>query len=502
MSVQIACLGWLSILIAVFGKASGLSVPSSSTSRCRCMPQDTCWPSDHEWDKFNKNIDGKLIATNPIASPCHIDSFARYNETKCASLRSDWGLPETHYKTSSSIMASTYTNNSCNPFLPKEAPFKARDASDVQKAMHFAKRHNIRLVIRNTGHDLFGRSTGAGALGIWMHHMKDISIVDYNSSHYTSKAMKMGAGVQSFEASAAASRAGLVIVTGNCPTVGLAGGYSQGGGHGQLVSQFGLAADQVLEWEVVLADGKLVIASLTENSDLYWALSGGGGGTYGIVISMTSKAYPELRTVSGNLSFTDTGISRETFFKAVEIFTSILPSIGDAGGASIWWLINNTMSTTPTAIPRGTVALYNSLFDPLLTFFKKNNMQYTYYVEEFPTFNNAYQKMKPSENITDALLGGRYIPRTVVEQNLAGLVSSFRAIVEKDATFLISGTTVNASRVAYPDNGVNPAWRDAIINILIGGSFNYTDRNTNTVRQQVITDALLPLLEKLAPGGA
>jgi hypothetical protein len=319
--------------------------------------------------------------------------------------------------------------------------------------------------------------------------MKNISIVDYNSSYYTGKAMKIGAGVQSFEASSAASRAGVVVVGGNCPTVGLAGGYSQGGGHGQLVSQFGLAADQVLEWEAVLADGRLVVASPFHNSDLYWALSGGGGGTYGVVISMTSKAYPELQTVSGNLSFSDTGISRTTFFAGVEMFTSLLPSIGDAGGASVWWLTNNSMSTTPTTIPRGTEALYNSLFDPLIGFFKKNGMQYStyetriietqmlilsiftaYYVEEFPTFHNAYQKMNPPENITDELLGGRLIPRSVVQQNLTEVVSAFRAIVEKDTGLVISGVMVNSSRVAYPNNSVNPAWRDALMSVVMGAS--------------------------------
>jgi hypothetical protein len=502
MSVQIAWLRFLATLITLFGITNGLSIANSSNSPvCRCMPQDPCWPNDDRWDHFNTTIAGKLIATIPIASPCHLDLFTPYNKTQCAQLHSDWGFPATHYETSSSIMASTYTNNSCNPFSSKHVPctignyiqyaVNATEARHVQKSIHFAKRHNIRLVIRNTGHDLLGKSTGAGALGIWMHHMKNISIVDYNSSYYTGKAMKIGAGVQSFEASSAASRAGVVVVGGNCPTVGLAGGYSQGGGHGQLVSQFGLAADQVLEWEAVLADGRLVVASPFQNSDLYWALSGGGGGTYGVVISMTSKAYPELQTVSGNLSFSDTGISRTTFFAGVEMFTSLLPSIGDAGGASVWWLTNNSMSTTPTTIPRGTEALYNSLFDPLIRFFKKNGMQYStyetriietqmlilsistaYYVEEFPTFHNAYQKMNPPENITDELLGGRLIPRSVVQQNLTEVVSAFRAIVEKDTGLVISGVMVNSSRVAYPNNSVNPAWRDALMSVVMGASVN------------------------------
>ena len=76
---------------------------------------------------------------------------------------------------------------------------------------------------------------------------------------------------------------GLVVVTGECPTVGLAGGYTQGGGHSALSTQFGLGADQTLEFEVVTAAGKVVTASRSENSDLFWALSGGGAGNYGVV---------------------------------------------------------------------------------------------------------------------------------------------------------------------------------------------------------------------------
>ena len=208
-----------------------------------------------------------------------------------------------------------------------------------------------------------------------MHYMKDISIVDYVSSHYSGKAMKMGAGFQSFEASDAAYKAGLVIVGGNGPTVGLAGGFSQGGGHGQLVSHVGLAADQVLEWEIVLANGKLVTASSTHYPDLYWALSGGGGGTYGVVVSMTSKAYPELPTVSGNLSFSETGVSPDTFFATVSMFISILPSVGDAWGASVWWLTNTTLPMTPATIPGRTATNFNSLFRPLISCLEQKNIQ-------------------------------------------------------------------------------------------------------------------------------
>lgn len=72
-----------------------------------------------------------------------------------------------------------------------------------------------------------GKSTGAGALAIWTHHLKSITFSDYTGPTYTGKAIRMGAGVQGFEAYAAASQAGLSVNGGECPTVGLAGGYTQ-----------------------------------------------------------------------------------------------------------------------------------------------------------------------------------------------------------------------------------------------------------------------------------
>jgi hypothetical protein len=111
--------------------------------------------------------------------------------------------------------------------------------------------------------------------------MKDIEIVDYRSPHHTGKVIKMGAGIQGFEGYEAAYTQGLSVVGGECPTVGLAGGYTRGGGHSAPASNK---------------------ASRVENSDLFWALSGGGGGTYGVVMSLTSKAHYDIPVSGANLN--------------------------------------------------------------------------------------------------------------------------------------------------------------------------------------------------------
>ncbi|MCJ1270928.1 hypothetical protein MMC22_010825 [Lobaria immixta] len=120
-----------------------------------------------------------------------------------------------------------------------------------------------------------------------------------------------------------------------CPTVGLAGGYTQGGGHSALASKYGLAADQTLEWEVVDGCEQFLRASRTENQNLYWALSGGGGGTYGVVWSLTSKVHKEIPVSAANLTFTNQGVSAERFYTAVGAYHESLALIVDAGAMSM-----------------------------------------------------------------------------------------------------------------------------------------------------------------------
>lgn len=132
-------------------------------------------------------------------------------------------------------------NGSCDPFEPRSKPcvlgnyvsysIAAESADDVAAGLKFAQSNNIRFAIKNTGHDFLGKNTGAGALGIWTHKLRDITIMDnYRSNRYRGPAAKYGSGVAAFDVYAAVSKRGYVGVGGSCPSVGLAGGYTQGGG--------------------------------------------------------------------------------------------------------------------------------------------------------------------------------------------------------------------------------------------------------------------------------
>jgi hypothetical protein len=92
---------------------------------------------------------------------------------------------------------------------------EATNIAQIQLAINFARNKNMRLVIKNTGHDFGGKSSGAGALSIWTHRLKDIKFYDsYRIPGYSGPAFKLGSGVQAWEMYQAANRQGVITVGG------------------------------------------------------------------------------------------------------------------------------------------------------------------------------------------------------------------------------------------------------------------------------------------------
>lgn len=92
-----------------------------------------------------------------------------------------------------------------------------------------------------------------------------------------------------------------------------------------------MAADQVLAYEVVTADGRFVTASNKVNSDLFWALRGGGGSSYGIVTSVIAKAYPRIKVTKSTFSFQAAPENSVNFWKGLNAFFKRFPTFTDAG---------------------------------------------------------------------------------------------------------------------------------------------------------------------------
>ncbi len=119
-------------------------------------------------------------------------------------------------------------------------------------------------------------------------------------------AITFGSGVQWHEAYAAASAVNRTLVGGASAggSVGAAGGWLLGGGHSALSPSYGLGVDNVLEFTLVTSTGTCLTANTYQHSDLFWALRGGGGGTFGVVISVTYQTRPSTPVVAFFLSAT------------------------------------------------------------------------------------------------------------------------------------------------------------------------------------------------------
>lgn len=166
-----------------------------------------------------------------------------------------------------------------------------QNKTDVCNAVLWAKDHHNCLRIRGGGHNYEGYSTGNDVLDIDLSEMKEIKI-DEDSHTIT-----LQSGVNNKDIYEAVSIYGYPFPGGTCPTVGVCG-YTLGGGWGLSCRYLGLGCDSLMEIEMVNAKGCLITASLKDNPDLFWACRGGGGGNFGVMVSMTYRLPKKVEKVT------------------------------------------------------------------------------------------------------------------------------------------------------------------------------------------------------------
>jgi FAD/FMN-containing dehydrogenase len=181
-----------------------------------------------------------------------------------------------------------FVNNRFPSFL-----VRAQSPEDVAETVRFARRHGLPFSVKGGGHSIAGYTFMDGAVAIDMSEMNAVSIDP------VAQTARVQGGARSIDLGIPAHEHGLALSTGDTGSVGL-GGLVTGGGIGFFVRQYGLAADRLLSARVVTADGELVSASPMENSDLFWAIRGGGG-NFGIVVEFEFQLVPVKTVVGGAL---------------------------------------------------------------------------------------------------------------------------------------------------------------------------------------------------------
>ncbi|KAF9453476.1 FAD-binding domain-containing protein [Macrolepiota fuliginosa MF-IS2] len=459
--------------------------------RCRTMPNDPAWPSTSTWNQFNASVDGRLIRTIPIAASCH---GANHDAAECENVQNQWHIPEFHQTSASSIMAPVFLNKSCDPFtavndrciIGAYAQYSVDVATPdhVIKTLAFAKEHNIRFIVKNTGHDYMGKSTGAGGLAVWTHHLTDrVWIPQFKGPHYEGPAVKVSAGVLGDMLNQDAEARGQTVLTGQCPSVGYAGGYLQGGGHSVLSSLYGMAADQILELEVITTTGQFVRASPSQNTDLFWALGGGGGGTYGVVWSITVKTFPNMPVTTVRVLYQPPSQDKavlDTHWQSIGVYLTESPKFVDAGAYHVV-AFDNTLFQVAILFPKKTPEEVDALTQPWMNELQALNITPTITeTVQHPTVRNAsalVPQIFGGEILTGtSLYGARILPKRLWEsgESLATLFSTLRGIA--DAGGHIADIAINPTKeiAGNPNNAVLPAFRTMHSMCLIAVDWNDT----------------------------
>ena len=223
------------------------------------------------------------------------------------------------------------------------------------------------------------------------------------------------------------------------------GGYTQGGGHSALSSRYGLAADQTLEWEVVAANGRLLRASPTENSDLYWALSGGGGGTYGVVYSLTSRVHEDALVSGATLNFTRGDLSEDVFYSLMGSWHTRLIPIVDAGCYALTLVTKELFTLYPVLCSGVSIKDLKTLMKPFTDKLLHAAANFTVEYSEYPGYAAGYTGLiypaYVGNSTSISQMGGRLIPRSVVETKNDALTAAVRNITNDIPLISVSVNT-------------------------------------------------------------
>jgi FAD/FMN-containing dehydrogenase len=199
---------------------------------------------------------------------------------------------------------------------------RAANVADIMTAVNFAREQGLLLAIRGGGHNGPGLGSCDGGL------MIDLSLLKSVRVDPEARTVRVEAGCTSGDVDHATHAFGLAVPFGLVSTTGVAG-LTLGGGTGYLTRKYGLTIDNLLEVDMVLADGSFVTASETQHTDLFWAIRGGGG-NFGVVTSFLFQAHPVSMVYGGPIFW------EATHAKAVmRAYRDFLPGAPEELGAFV-----------------------------------------------------------------------------------------------------------------------------------------------------------------------
>ena len=256
----------------------------------RVRPSDPGWPSASRWDELRRQTSGRLITVRSPIEDCRTAPGSATCRNLFTELKNPYFIADQVGLTPTTGWVDAWT------FQPSVYAVAAETTADVVAAVNFACDHNLRLVVKGSGHSYLGRSNAPDSLLIWTRRMN--ALVRHDAFVATGcggrdapqPAVSVGPGaIWGHTYNEVTTKGGRYVQGGGCLTVGVAG-LVLAGGFGSHSKQFGTAAANLLEAEIVTADGAVRIANACTNPDLFWGLKGGGS-SLGVVTRLTLRTH-------------------------------------------------------------------------------------------------------------------------------------------------------------------------------------------------------------------
>ncbi|KAI0031017.1 FAD-binding domain-containing protein [Vararia minispora EC-137] len=480
---------------ALFVSVASLAWTSKVLGRCRTQPGDPGFPSATDWAAFNNTIDGRLLTVVPSAGVC-----AQLNCTEAqwtSSVFRDMmpGQMNQDYDAVPPELCLRNGTTCAQGNVPLYA-VNAMTTEHVQAGIRFAVQHNLRVAVKASGHDGLGRSTAKHSLLIWVHSLQNITFTESFrvGGRDLGSAVTLGSGVRLQTIYSAAEQVGKMVVGGTIATAALGGGYIQGAGHSAFSPTLGLASDNALQFEIVLASGEVVVANDNSHSDLFWAVRGGGAGSWGVVTSVVVKTYPTF-----NATEYDVSISLPSIDAISSVMTSHAKHVFEWGDVGQYY----TISAAPQGIimtfveyfPNTSAAGAIALMEP---FWEEVRALGASVLSNSTTTSIANELVRRADDAVAVLTiqGSRLIPAKAYQDGPDGIGQVHGQLI--DMGYVIIGSVVAGGKVAENANissAVTPKWRTAKSHIVLLAIWNESTTATEVEGiKEAMTTRAVPLL--------
>ncbi|KAJ7098241.1 FAD-binding domain-containing protein [Mycena epipterygia] len=499
------------LLLCALSYHSSAAHSASRRPTCRNVPGSAGYPNSAAWNALNATVSGRLVTVVPSAKYCANMGGCTDAQWTSALFRS--GIPgamnQYNWEQGYDLTPPSLCLRNGTTCGQGDVPLysvEAETVADIQAAVKFASTHNLRVAVKATGHDYLGRSTAPNSLLIHTSKFLNLTVTDafFVGTQNMGSAVTVGSGVHSQVLYEQAKANGKIAVGGSAATVCAAGGYLQGAGHSALAPLFGLAADNVFEFHIVVASGELLQVNSATNPDLFYALRGGGAGSWGVLVSASFRTFPTFNSTFASIVLSatnNTAMASLATLHAKQIFDF------DASRSSQYFYLSKD-STTATPIMtlsnylvNQTIAQSQAVLAPFLTAVK--GLPGITLVSETYTYEIINDILFQPDDAAgfNLVLGSRLIPAATYRDSPEIVGETYQQLLDAGALNIL-GHLVAGGQVAANANissAVNPAWRTAKTHVILANEWldSAPLAQVDAIRNEFQT-IQLPILEKIS----